>query len=193
VPTGLKNLKFRCTGCGTCCREPLLPLTDADLRRLVRRTGDSLERMVKWVDRNGIDMDDEPEGFVMLRQGKRVMVLRHARRKCIYLGPDDRCTVYTSRPMGCRVFPLDAEFTRDGTLRRLSVMPSVECPYELDGHNGLDAVRAVTDRYNRENDAFHARVADWNRGQRARKRAGKAAGTARQFLVFLGLLEPTKH
>ena len=135
-------------------------------------------------------MDDEPFGFVVLRQGKRVMVLRHERRKCIYLGPDERCTVYTSRPMGCRVFPLDAEFTRRGTLRRLRVTPSVECPYELDGHTDLDTVRAVTDRYDRENEVFHAHIAEWNRLQRARKRTGRAAGTGREFLVFLRLLEP---
>ncbi len=29
----------------------------------------------------------------MLRQGKRVMVLRHAGGGCRYLGVDDRCTI----------------------------------------------------------------------------------------------------
>ena len=71
-------LRFRCTGCGNCCKDPLLPLTDADVKRISAHTGDEPSEFVKWVDRHGIEMDDEPEGFVKLRQGKRVMVLMEA-------------------------------------------------------------------------------------------------------------------
>jgi len=77
--TGAEFLSFRCTGCGNCCKEPLLPITDADVRRITRRTGDPASELVRWVDADGIDMDDEPEAFVRLRQGKRVMVLRQER------------------------------------------------------------------------------------------------------------------
>ena len=100
MATGERFLKFRCTGCGNCCKDPLLPLTDQDITRITQRIGVEAETFVRWVDRMGIDMDDEPEAFVMLRQGKRVMTLRHEGGKCRYLGDDDRCSIYGSRPLG---------------------------------------------------------------------------------------------
>ena len=37
-PDWLKYLKFRCTGCGNCCKDPLLPLTDADVATIIEQT-----------------------------------------------------------------------------------------------------------------------------------------------------------
>jgi Fe-S-cluster containining protein len=183
-----KLLRFRCTGCGNCCKDPLLPLTDGDVRRISEFTGDKAEVFVKWVDRHGIDMDDEPEGFVMLRQGKRVPVLRHTRGRCHYLGEDDRCTIYKGRPLGCRVFPFDPTFgKKDGKLRHLKLIQATDCKYELDGKNDVDELRSLHERYEEATSSFHERIAEWNREQKARKRGGGAAKTARQFLEFLGL------
>lgn len=186
TPKARRLLRFRCTGCGNCCKEPLLPLTDTDLRRIAQRTGDRPEDIVRWVDRHGIDMDDEPEGFVMLRQGKRVMVLRHQRGACRYLGPDDRCTIYTSRPLGCRIFPFDPTFKSDGKLRHLKLIQAADCLYELDGKNDVDELRKLHERTERANEAWYATIADWNREQAKRKRAGRTARTARDFFAFLG-------
>ena len=184
---GSHLLGFRCTGCGNCCKEPLLPLTDADVRRISRKTGDTASDIVRWVDREGIDMDDEPEAFVVLRQGKRVMVLRHERGGCRYLGEDNRCTIYSSRPIGCRVYPFDPDFSTKGKLVRLKIVEATECPYELDGDNDPNELRELDDRYQRAHWDYNDRVAEWNQAQAARKRAGHAAQTAREFLGFLGL------
>jgi Fe-S-cluster containining protein len=181
-------LRFRCTGCGNCCKDPLLPLTDADMRRISEFTGDRVEEFVRWVDRRGIDMDDEPEGFVMLRQGKRVPVLRHTRGSCHYLGKDDRCTIYKGRPLGCRIFPFDPTFgKKDRKLRHLKLIQATDCKYELDGKNDVDELRSLHERYESATTAFQDRILEWNRAQTARKRQGNAAQTARQFLQFLGL------
>jgi Fe-S-cluster containining protein len=187
-----KLLKFRCTGCGNCCKEPLLPLTDEDLMRLVSHTGSDPLKLVKFITRDEIDMDHEPEGFASLRQGKRVMVLRHERGRCIYLGSDDRCTVYAERPLGCRVFPLDPTFSRSGKLVRLQLIQATECPYELDGHNSLRALAALNQSYDLAMLRYRAKIADWNRLQRRRKRQGQPAQTARAFLAFLGVVAPAK-
>lgn len=186
MPTRPDLLKFRCTGCGNCCKDPLLPLTDGDIRRIEAFTGDAPSDFVRWVDRHGIDMDDEPEGFASLRQGKRVMVLRHGRHGCRYLGSDNRCTIYSARPLGCRIFPFDPSFSREGKLRRLTLIDATECRYELDGKNDLAALKRLHERHEGANDAYHAKVADWNGQQRRRKRRSQKAGTARQFLEFLG-------
>jgi Fe-S-cluster containining protein len=186
VSKGAALLKFRCTGCGNCCKDPLLPLTDSDVRRIVARTGDSAASLVRWVDKHGIDMDDEPEAFVTLRQGKRVMVLRHEGGGCRYLGDDNRCTIYTSRPLGCRVFPFDPVFTRRGELRHLRLIQATDCPYELDGHTELEGLRTLQEQYETATRTYHAKVATWNSEQKQRLRHGKPAHTAREYLHYLG-------
>lgn len=183
-----KLLKFRCTGCGNCCKEPLLPLTDEDLGRLARHTGADPLSLVQFVSRDEIDMDHEPEGFALLRQGRRVMVLKHVRGRCVYLGADERCTVYNERPLGCRVFPLDPTFSRSGKLVRLQLIEATECPYELDGNNNVRELWTLNGRYDRAMDRYHEKIAAWNREQQRRKRQGKALQGGRGFLDFLGVV-----
>jgi Fe-S-cluster containining protein len=181
-------LKFRCTGCGNCCKEPLLPLTHEDLTRLVLHTGQDAMKLVRFVSRDEINMDDEPEGFALLRQGRRAMVLRHARGGCLYLGEDNRCTVYSHRPLGCRIFPFDPTFSKSGRLIRLQLIQATDCPYETDGHNSIKDLEKLNQRYDSAMTRYHARIADWNDRQRRRKRLGRPARSARRFLEFLGVV-----
>lgn len=187
MKNGHDYLAFRCTGCGNCCKDPLLPLTHVDLRLIARRTGEHPRQFVRWVTRDEIQMDDEPEAFVVLRQGKRVMTLQHRRGGCRYLGDDDRCTIYGGRPLGCRIFPFDPTFDRRGGLRRLKLIDATDCRYELDGHNDPAALGALHDKYEDASERYHERVAQWNRAQAARKRRGRRAQTAREFFEFLGV------
>jgi Fe-S-cluster containining protein len=183
-----KWLSFRCTGCGNCCKEPLLPLTDFDVKRIAARTGDAPKDFVTWVDRQGIDMDDEPEGFVILKQGKRVMTLRHERGGCRYLDEEDRCSIYTSRPVGCRIFPFDPTFgKKDGKLRRLTLIQAADCKYELDGKNSVPEIKKLSEQHEETTHAYQDRIAEWNSVQTKRKRSGKSAQTAREFFAFLGV------
>ncbi|HET9957651.1 MAG TPA: YkgJ family cysteine cluster protein [Polyangiaceae bacterium] len=180
-------LRFRCTGCGNCCKEPLLPLTDTDLRSILDHTGDAVADVVRFVDRNGIDMDDEPEAFVILPQGKRVMVLRHQRGGCRYLDAQDRCGIYDARPLGCRIFPFDPRFERSGKLRRLKLIQATDCLYELDGANDPSALYELHQRYVEATRVYHEKVAEWNRLQRKLKRADKPLKRVRKFFEFLGV------
>lgn len=183
-----KLLKFRCTGCGNCCKEPLLPLTGEDLSRLAQHTGADPLSLVRFVSRDEIDMDHEPEGFALMPQGRRVMVLKHVKGRCIYLGSDERCSVYEARPLGCRVFPLDPTFSKSGKLVRLQLIEATECPYELDGKNSVRELRVLNERYDRAMDRYHGKIAEWNREQRRRKQQGKALRGGRGFLDFLGVV-----
>ncbi len=183
---GARYLNFRCTGCGNCCKDPLLPLTDEDIQRIVARTGDKVSDIAQIVDKTAIDMGDEPEAFVNLRQGRRVLVLRHARGRCIYLGDDDRCTIYEDRPLGCRVYPLDPEFNNKKKLRRLTLIKATECPHDMDGHVEVETLYSLQQKYWKAHEVYYAKVAAWNKEQTRRRRAGRAAQTAREFFSFLG-------
>jgi Fe-S-cluster containining protein len=168
VVPGEKFLKFRCTGCGNCCKEPLLPLTDSDVTRITRHTGEPTSVLVRWVDRNGIDMD-------------------HAGGGCRYLGSDDRCTIYNHRPLGCRIFPFDPSWKDDGKLRRLKLIEATDCKYELDGENDVDKMRVLHKKHLASTVAYQAKVATWNARQVERKQRGKKAQTAADFFNFLGI------
>lgn len=165
-----------------------MPLTDEDVVRITQRTGDEASQFVRWVDRNGIDMDDEPEAFVRLRQGKRVMIMRQGPGGCHYLGKDDRCTIYGSRPLGCRIFPFDPTYSKDGKLRRLKLIQATDCQYELDGANDAGAVQDLHTRHEAATARYQARIAEWNQEQKRRVRQGKRVQTARDFLSFLSVL-----
>ena len=188
MATGERLFKFRCTGCGNCCKDPLLPLTDQDVLRIQQRTGEEALGFVRWVDRNAIDMDDEPEAFVRLRQGKRVMVMRQGGGGCHFLGKDDRCRIYASRPLGCRIFPFDPTYNKQGKLTRLKLIQATDCIYELDGDNDPDDVQKLHQRHDDATTRYHERIATWNQEQARRKRQGKSAQSARDFLSFLGVL-----
>lgn len=184
-------LAFRCTGCGNCCKDPILPLTDADVRRIVDAVGDAPEDFVRFVSGDVIDME-ERDAYAVLRGGRRVMTLRRERGACRYLGRDDRCTIYEHRPLGCRVFPFDPTFRkRDGALVRLRLIDTTQCDYALDGHNAAGPLRQLSERYDGQTARWYERVAEWNAAQRARKRMGRAAQTTRELLAFV-MSTPTR-
>lgn len=179
-------LKFRCTGCGKCCRDPLLPLTNADLLRIVNHSAADPAELVKWVSSREIALPAKDENFVSLRQGPRVMVLRHTRGRCLFLGTDNRCTIYSFRPLGCRIFPFDPEFSRNGKLLHLRMIDATDCLHELDGSNNVRSLLRLNQDTERELAAYHGIVADWNREQKRRQRRGQAPATAAAFLEHLG-------
>jgi Fe-S-cluster containining protein len=180
-------LSFHCTGCGNCCREPLLPVTDLDLRRLMEHTRRPPGELVRWITSRQIDLDDEPEAFVRLREGRRVMTLRQVRSGCIFLDPNQRCKVYAARPLGCRVFPFDTKFDKLGKIRRLELIQATDCPYELTGKQSIAAIRVQQRKFLDEVDAYQAKIAAFNQLQRKRRQAGRALLTSRDFFWFLGL------
>ena len=182
----LPLLHFRCTGCGNCCRDPLLPVTDSDLRRIVDHTNLAARDLVRWIDRHGIDLPGEPESFVTLRSGRRVMVLRHEHGHCQFLADDNRCKIYEARPLGCRIFPFDPDFNHHGKLIRLRLIEATDCLYEKDGSNNVRDLFALHKRTEDELSQYQSKVVAWNQLQRRRARQGWAAATTTEFLAYLG-------
>jgi hypothetical protein len=78
-------------------------------------------------------------------------------------------------------------FDKQGKLKRLKLIQATECKYELDGDNDPDAMRKLHERYEEATHEYQDRIVEWNRVQKARRRAGRTSQTAREFLAFLGL------
>jgi Fe-S-cluster containining protein len=186
MASGLGHLSFRCTACGNCCRDLRVPLTSADLRRLVERSGEMASQIVAWLEPEAVDMTGEPGSFVVFPQRRALMTLAHRHAACRFLGTDQRCGVYEGRPASCRLFPFAPSFGPRGGLRRLRLLPGTACDHANDGRNDPHALRIADQQRWAEHEAYLVQVSSWNRAQRQRERLGHPLRGAPQFLEFLG-------
>ena len=188
MASGLGHLRFRCTSCGNCCRDLRVPLTDADLRRLVDATGRPASQIVAWLPTGEVDLTGEPGSLVLLDHdgGHALMALAQQGGACIFLDEDQQCGAYAARPGNCRLYPFAATFGRRGGIRRLRLLAGTRCDYARDGHNEPHELRAADERRWAEHRTFLAQISRWNREQRRRSRLGHRLQGARSFLAFLG-------
>ncbi|HVY28406.1 MAG TPA: YkgJ family cysteine cluster protein [Polyangiaceae bacterium] len=179
-------LEFRCTGCGECCRRHRAAVTSFDVARLIAATGRAAEELVAWLAPDEVDMTGEPESFVELSEGRRLLVLARTSGACSLLGADNLCSVYAARPLDCRSFPFDFELVqRNGlSVRRLKLLPLKDCDYARDGQQDLAQIAAEDATRWHELTRYQSLVAHWNRLAHHRRRLHHRLGTRSDFLAF---------
>lgn len=179
-------LSFRCTSCGACCRSLRVALTSFDLARLVAATRQSPAELVAWLATDEVDMTGEPQSFVELREGRRLMVLAQTDGACRLLQADNQCGAYAARPRDCRAFPFDIEDaeTSGAPVRRLRLLPLNGCDFARDGQQDAPTLQAEDEARWRELQQYQALLARWNRQMWHRRRLHRALGTAADFLAF---------
>ncbi len=175
-------LKFRCTGCGNCCRETVVCISTEDVERIVDGTGKSPEEFVDFFPEDEVNLDKRNPLWVRFTKGRAVMALRWKRNRCVFLTPDDQCSIYEHRPVTCRQHPFEVTLSKTGAVERLALSRVAECLYESDGKVTRRSLRALLNWNEREADAYSEKVKTWNRRRRIRRK------TYRGFLDFLGLL-----
>jgi Fe-S-cluster containining protein len=182
---GEKFLKFRCTDCGNCCTDTIVPVTSQDITRLQKGLKLPAQELAEFYKAS--EFDDEGEGlhFVRLDIGARVMGLRkrfdekEERESCKFF-KDNRCTVYEHRPVTCRVWPFTLSFDDTGKrITRLEINDALPCPFELDGANDPKKVAADWKWDDKQDDVYSTQIKAWNKEH--------AGGTAEDFFKFLGL------
>ena len=57
-------LNFRCTGCGACCGEFWINVTDTDVRRLVQHTGMGAMELVEFASPRVVESEPDEDGWV---------------------------------------------------------------------------------------------------------------------------------
>lgn len=188
-------LTFRCTACGNCCRTLRVAVTAADVARLTAATGRAASDLVQWLSADEVDMTGEPQSFVELRVGRRLMVLAHAGQGCALLSAN-LCSAYAARPLDCRTFPFD--FSGDVgaggarspallalvALRRRDSPRPLDCDYASDGQQDARELAEQDELRWRELSTFQSVVARWNRWAHHRRRLGYALGSSEEFLRF---------
>lgn len=99
-----RALRFECTGCGRCCiggGDYHVFLSDAEAETIRRHLG--LTR--HWFRRRYLRR---------LPDGDQVAAMR-ADERCVFLGKDSRCRVYSARPAQCRSYPFWPEVINSKT------------------------------------------------------------------------------
>jgi Fe-S-cluster containining protein len=153
------NNSFQCVGCGRCCHGLRLPLSCTEALAWLNRGGE----VEVFVD--AIPWPSEPQGnagqatyrrdrtfpamsgYLPIRVSVSLMASFEA--ACPNLASDNRCGIYTERPLACRIYPAEVNpfipMRADGK----------RCPEEAwQGHNtfpdgitrqAIDRMRAITE------------------------------------------------
>jgi Fe-S-cluster containining protein len=180
----VEPLDFRCTSCGNCCRLLRVAVTARDVLRLATATGAAPDDLVEWLEPDAVDMTGEPESFVELSRGRRLMVLRQSEGACTLLGEDNLCRAYAARPRDCRAYPFDFERADPSGKRHLALLPLEGCEYAEDGAQDRAGLEAEDEARFVELCEFQAQIAAWNRVAKHRRRLGRIIGSGDAFLAF---------
>jgi Fe-S-cluster containining protein len=180
APDWRRYLKFRCTGCGNCCRDTIVCITDADVRRISAGTGKSPLAFVRFYGHDEIAMSDNDPSWVRLGRSRRVMALKKIYDRCVFLeNSSNRCTIYEHRPVTCRDHPFNLTFSASGVLEKISLSRIVKCPHKLDGSIQRRELRRINDWNEQQQEAYVSKIQAWHKIKGGR-RSGK------EFLRFLG-------
>lgn len=177
-------MKFRCTGCGNCCKGTYICITDADARRLADGMQRPIESFVRFANEDDVALGKRHAWWVRFARRRGVMVLRWRRGRCIFLDGKDRCTAYAHRPIVCRLHPFDVTLADQdkGAVAKLSMNRVTECPHEWDGRETKRELGLLERLLWRDSDRYIAKIERWNR-----RRGWK---TPRQFLREM--VEPSR-
>jgi lysine-N-methylase len=136
--------RYDCRGCGDCCHGTLIPLTDADLKRI-----------------RGQGWDERPEyrgKKIFVRGGllgKQYHLAKRGDGTCIFLTPENRCHIHelfgpAAKPVVCQIAPL--QLVPLGDHACLTVRRYCRCSAEDRGRPLAEHVDALKDLVER-NDA----------------------------------------
>jgi Fe-S-cluster containining protein len=171
---------FRCTSCGNCCRDLRVAVTHRDVSRLMQATSEPSDALVEWLAPHEVDMRREPDPFVELDVGPRLLVLVQRAGACRFLSAELCCGVYEARPYDCRLYPFDVDATG------VSFLSLTECEHETDALESVNALEHEENQRSRELAEYRELVARWNRLARHRRRFRHRARRATEFLSFVG-------
>lgn len=121
---------FSCSGCGDCCRELPVPLSDKDIKTI---------EGLNWKELVAEEFQDSfyQEVAILGRQSTKVLKQRPQGAGCVFLGDDNLCKIHgqfgsEKKPYACRAFPFQfIEFENKG--KKSFVSPHFVCKSVAEG------------------------------------------------------------
>lgn len=122
-----KVMRFKCTKCGKCCRDPntFVNLTFLDVKLLSMGLKAGVQDILDIVGFYTYDDRDYERLIEQLvfkpiqtERGKAFLgLLRTEDGRCIFLRNDDTCSIYPYRPKICRTFPFSYALEEEGGIK----------------------------------------------------------------------------
>ena len=140
------SVRFRCIRCGICCGDTKdksrhVLLLKNEVEQIAKATGRQIFNFAAKIE------DNAPYSYKMKKRKNG---------KCVFL-ENNRCTIYSSRPLICRFYPFELQVSQD---RKYQFLFTKECP-------GIMRGRMLSERYFRKMFSLaHAKfkqVSDLNR------------------------------
>ncbi len=132
-----KNLVyFKCHRCLHCCIDVICLPTPFDTIQIVKAAGLHPKTFLEFLTPEEIEGVEKSDPTWLRCDGEKyVMALRRDEKKgCFFLNKAKRqCTIYSIRPMLCRLYPFKLHETRQGQFRAFSLHQDVGCPRHRDG------------------------------------------------------------
>lgn len=168
-------MAFTCDRCSKCCEEHRVPVSLPDVSRLRASALVSAlapEEFLQLLSPDEVDMVGEPESLALVKEGRRLLVLRHRDSNgCVFLEKGVGCRVHEFRPSACRAYPFDRP---DGERGGVGLHPAPQCPEETGLFSVSEEESVLLAAVVRERDAEAREFADWlgtwNREQKVRLR-----------------------
>ncbi|MBD3347485.1 MAG: hypothetical protein GF401_20705 [Chitinivibrionales bacterium] len=150
-----------CSNCAVCCTEPIVPVTDSDVHRITKRTGLRANQIVRFYSYSDADYDPEAGLWIRMPYGKRLLGLKKKNERCIFLSPQNLCTIYEFRPLTCRTFPFQEADSESG--QKLEINKAVKCRLKIADVKLQEGVMSQIARENSEDERYERKVRKWNR------------------------------
>ncbi len=170
-----------CTNKAICCKDTIVPITDADVKRLMTATGLPADEIIRLYSPSDLQYDND-HTWIRMGYGKRIIGLKKKGNQCKFLNDHGLCTVYDARPITCRTYPYMVQLDEDGNLDELELNTDVDCCGRLGRHWTRKKLLADA----RIEDAEDDKYIDQLRAYEKRVRSGRNRGK-RGLLKFLGL------
>jgi len=172
-----KLLKAKCQGCGGCCTNSVVPVTHEDVKRIMKKTGQKVDDVVRLLDSSEIDYDHDSDAWIKFSYGKRSLALKKKNGHCQYLDDENRCMIYHYRPMTCRTFPHQVTMD-EGKVQNITLNRMIKQSYPSGPKKSIDQLVKETKKEDRDDEKFFKLIEKFNK---KKVRKGK-----KQFLKFLG-------
>ena len=177
----LALLKFRCTGCGNCCKGTAVYITPEDVHRIADGTGKSPREFIRFFYDKFLTIAKRDAFALRLGKRRAVMGLKWKSGHCMFLDKDNMCTIYDHRPVTCRQHPFNVTLSSTGAVERVSLSRIVECKYELDGKVSKRHLNMLLNWNDKQTVAYEKTVKAWNN-------TDPKGHTRNAFLKFIGVL-----
>lgn len=155
-------LRTQCSGCARCCKEPLVPITHSDLKRIMKRTGQKPHEIVNFVPTSAINFEKDSQYWIQFGRKRRVMILTKTSEQCQYLNDQNRCSIYNSRPITCRTFPITIHLDENNRIETASLNRIIKDRYPKGSKNPLKDLLNTAITEHQEDTAFHELIEMWN-------------------------------